>query len=99
VAVVLAEYDGFSNVNEYKLDKVPVWARFQGIPEGLMKMKVLAKKVAANVGVPPFNVILNEEKINPSNYLRARVHVVLSKPLVRFVLTNLKEREKISSIV
>jgi hypothetical protein len=93
-AVVLAEYDGFSNVQDYKLDKVPVWARIQGLPEGLMKKKELAEKVAKKVGEPPLKVILNEGRINPSQYLRARVHLDLSKPLVRFVPINLKERKK-----
>lgn len=36
-AVVLEEYDGLTNVQEYKLDRIPVWARITGIPEGLMK--------------------------------------------------------------
>lgn len=31
--VVMEEYDGFTNVHEYKLDRIPVWARIQGIPE------------------------------------------------------------------
>lgn len=24
--VIIQEYDGFSNVNDYKMDKIPVWA-------------------------------------------------------------------------
>jgi len=34
-AIVLEEYDGFSNVLEYKLDRIPVWTRIQGVPEGV----------------------------------------------------------------
>jgi hypothetical protein len=30
-ALVMAEYDGFTNVDEYILDKIPVWARIQGV--------------------------------------------------------------------
>lgn len=45
-AIVMSEYDGFSNVLSYKLDKIPVWARIQGVPEGLMKKRELAEKVA-----------------------------------------------------
>jgi len=29
-AVVLEDYDGFSNVNTYKLDRIPFWAHIQG---------------------------------------------------------------------
>jgi hypothetical protein len=90
----MAEYDGFSNVEDYKLDKIPVWTRIQGIPEGLMKKKELAEKVAKKVGEPPITVIVNEGQINPMKYLRARVHVDLNKPLVRFVPMTLKEKKK-----
>jgi hypothetical protein len=93
-ALVMVEYDGFTNVEEYKLDKIPVWTRIQGIPEGLMKKKELAEKVAKKVGEPPVVVIVNEGKINPSKYLRARVHLDLNKPLVQFVPITLKERKK-----
>jgi hypothetical protein len=81
-------------VEEYKLDRIPVWTRIQGIPEGLMKKKELAEKVAKKVGEPPFVVIVNEGTINPAKYLRARVHLDLNKPLVRFVPITLKERKK-----
>ena len=36
---MIEEYDGFSNVLEYKLDRIPVWARIQGVPEGLMRKR------------------------------------------------------------
>jgi hypothetical protein len=32
--VVLEEYDDFGNVKDYKLNKILVWTRIQGIPEG-----------------------------------------------------------------
>lgn len=54
--IVMEEYDGFSNVHEYKLDRIPVWARIQGIPEGLMKKEELAEKVAMKVGEAPITV-------------------------------------------
>ena len=90
-AVVMQEYDGFSNVLAYKLDKIPVWARIQGIPEGLMKKRELAKKVAKKVG-DPIVVMVNEGRINPTPYLRTRVWLDLNKPLVRVVPITLKER-------
>lgn len=48
--VVIADYDGFSSVLEYKLDKIPVWTRIEGVPEGLMKKRELAEKVGKKVG-------------------------------------------------
>jgi hypothetical protein len=59
----MEEYDGFSNVNTYKLDRIPIWARIQGVPEGLMKKKELAEKVAKKVG-QLITVVANEGKIN-----------------------------------
>ena len=42
-AIVIEEYDGFSNVNSYKVDRIPIWERIQGVPKGLMKKKELAE--------------------------------------------------------
>ncbi|KAM0888857.1 hypothetical protein ACQ4PT_028072 [Festuca glaucescens] len=92
-ALVMTEYDGFTNVEDYKLDKVLVWIRIQGIPEGLMKKKELAEKVARKVGEPPIKVIVNEGVLNFSKYLRARVHLDVNKPLVRIVPITIKERK------
>lgn len=64
-AIVMEEYDGFTNVEDYRLDKFPVWAWIRGIPKGLMKKKDLAKKVAKKVGKQLFTVIVNEGRINP----------------------------------
>ena len=49
-AVVMEEYDGFSNVDSYKLDRILIWAQIHGVPEGLMKKRELAEKVANKVG-------------------------------------------------
>jgi len=89
--VVLEVYDGFSNVNAYKLDKIEVWTCIQGVSEGLMKKKELAEKVASKVGVP-ISMIVNEEKLNPTMYLWARVWLQLNKPLVCVVPITPKER-------
>ena len=85
----MEEYDGFSNVNNYKLDKILVWTRIQGVPEGLMKKRELVEKVAKKVG-DLITVVVNEGKINLTPYLWARVWLELSKPLVRPI--TLKER-------
>jgi len=60
-AIVMEEYDVFLNVKAYKLDKIPIWARIQGVLEGLMKKKKLAAKVAAKVG-EIIAVLVNEGK-------------------------------------
>lgn len=67
--VLLQEYDGFSDVKSYRLNKIPVWARVKGLPDGLTRHRELAEKVAAKVGDPPFNVIVNEGRINPASTL------------------------------
>lgn len=92
--VVIVEYDGFTPVFEYALDMYPIWARIKGLPDGLTRKKELAEKVAKKVGEPPFTVVVNEGKINPSSHLRVRVFVNVQKPLVRFVPITLKERKR-----
>lgn len=64
-----------------------------GIPDGLMK-KEIAEKITRKVGIPPLKVVVNEGRINPTKYLRARVHVMLDTPLVRFVPLTLKESKR-----
>ena len=89
--MVMEEYDGFSNVNTYKLDRILIWTRIQGVPEGLMKKKELAEKVANKVG-QLITEVVNEGRINPTPYLQTRVWLCLDKPLVRVVPITLKER-------
>lgn len=84
----------FTNVYEYKLDRIPVWARIIGIPEGLMKKKEVAEKIEKKVGIPPITMIVNEGRLNPAKYLRAWLFVMLNTPLVRFVSLILKESKK-----
>lgn len=83
-AVVMEEYDGFSNVKNYKPDKILVWTRIQAVPEGLMKKRTLAEKVAMKVG-ELITVVVSERKINLTPYLRARAWLELNKPLVHVV--------------
>ena len=92
--IVLVENDGFMNVSDYALNMYPLWARIKGLPDGLSRKKELAEKVAKKVGNPPFTVIVNEGRINPSNHLRVKVFVNVNQPLVRFVPITLKERKK-----
>lgn len=41
-AVVLEECNGLTNVQEYKLDMIPVGARIMGVPDGRMSKKEVA---------------------------------------------------------
>lgn len=91
--LVIEEYDGFTNVKEYKLNKIPVWTRIQGVPDGLMKRKDLAEKVAVKVG-KPITVVVNEGMINPTPFLRARVFIEIDKPLVRVIPITLKDTRR-----
>lgn len=93
-AVAMEEYDGFGNVHDYKLDKIPVWSRIRGIPEGLMKKKELAEKVEEKVGERPIKVDIQEGRINPLTHLRSRVYIRLARPFVRVVPISLTEKKK-----
>jgi hypothetical protein len=92
-AIVLEEYDGFSNVLEYRLNRILVWERIQGVLEGLMKKRELVEKVAKKVR-DIIHVVVNEGRINSTPYLRARLWLDVNKPLVRVVPITLKETMK-----
>lgn len=87
----MEEYDGFSNVHAFKLDKILVWTRIQGIPKGLIRKRELAEKVVKKVG-DLIAVVVSEGRINPTPYLRARIWLNLKKPLVPVVSITLKEK-------
>ncbi|XBI86616.1 hypothetical protein VPH35_094541 [Triticum aestivum] len=89
--VVIEEYDGLTDVYEYKLDCIPVCARIKGIPDVIMQKSALSVKTANKVGVYPIKVFVTEGRINPAQYLRAWVFVKLDTPLVQFVPLTLKE--------
>lgn len=59
-----------------------------------MNKKDLAEKVTGKVGKGPIRVIVDDGKISPTPYLRARVFLPLEKPLVRVVSITLKETNK-----
>lgn len=67
--VAVEEYVGFGNIYSYKLYKILVGSRIQGILDGLMKKKELAEKVVAKVGECPITVDIQEGRINPLPYL------------------------------
>ncbi|KAI4978282.1 hypothetical protein ZWY2020_014836 [Hordeum vulgare] len=92
--VRLIKYDGFTNVAEYALYVYQLWARIKSLLDGLTRKKELVEKVAKKVGHPPFTVIVNEGKMNPSSFLWVKVFVNVHEPLVRFVPINLKDRKK-----
>lgn len=93
-AIVLEEYDGITNVQEYKLDRIPIWARMIGIPDGLMKKMELTEKIARKVGAPTIKLMVNEGRLKPLKYLRPHVFVKLDTPLVRLCL-NTQGKEEI----
>lgn len=53
-----------------------------GVPDGLMRKKELAEKVAKNIGEPPITIVVNEGITSPSKFLRARVYLDVHIPLV-----------------
>ena len=43
--VVIQEYDGFSDVKGYKLNKLLLWARVKGLPNGPTRRREWAEKI------------------------------------------------------
>jgi CRISPR/Cas system-associated protein Cas5 (RAMP superfamily) len=63
-------------------------------PKRFGEEEKLVEKVAMKVGEPPITMIVNEGKINPATYLRARIFLNLNKPLIRVVSITLRECKK-----
>src|SRR6185369_8658746 len=67
-AIVMEEYDGYSNVKMYKLDRIPILTRIHGVPKLLMRKMDFAEKVARKVG-EIIVVVVNEGTINSTPFL------------------------------
>lgn len=84
-AVVIQEYDEFCTVNDYMLDKILVCARIQGGAEWINEEEGTGGESGKEGWGTTYTIIVNEDIINPSKFLRARVYLDVHIPLVRFV--------------
>jgi hypothetical protein len=89
---------GHCHVQEYKLDKIPMWACIQGLPDDLMRKKELFEKVAKKFGDPTFTVIVNEGRINPTKYLHHKSFWI-SVNLFSVCSFSPKGEEKVSGLI
>ena len=83
-ALLIAEYDGFSNPETIKLDKIETWSQIHKLPDGVLKNEGFVKNMASRIGE------VQEVKYTlPNGYLgqfiRVRVKLDVNQKLTRFV--------------
>lgn len=82
-AVVIEDYDGVTDPEEYVLDGLYVWAQIHKVPD-LYRQPEVVDELARRIGK------VREVQLRPSlyfegDYVRVRVRVLTAKPLTRFV--------------
>jgi hypothetical protein len=75
------EFDGFSSPSEMVFDKAAFWVRIFNLPLVCMGMEI-GKQIGASIGEVEM-VETDDEGVGWGEYLRARIKIDLTKPLLR----------------
>jgi hypothetical protein len=91
-ALLLEEYDGFTNPLSIKLDRVTVWAQIHKLPDNYLKEPVI-RGMSRNVGeIKEVQIKLPAGYIG--SYVRLKVRLDVNKKISRFVaMTRDKKKE------
>ncbi|KAM0872953.1 hypothetical protein ACQ4PT_038405 [Festuca glaucescens] len=90
-ALIIEEYDGFTNPKSIKLDRVAVWAQVHQLPDNFLKEKVI-KGMCRGVGeVKEVQIKLLEGFVG--SFVRIKVRLDVNKKLSRFASIS-KDKKK-----
>lgn len=80
IALLLAEYDGFSNPEKVKLDTLETWCQIHRLPDGVLKSKTALENLAKRIGeVQEVQVTLPNGFIG--EFIRVRVKLNVNRKL------------------
>jgi hypothetical protein len=82
-AVLIEDYDGKEDPEKMSFNGLHIWAQIHGIPELYRKMEVI-DDLARRIGKTK-EVQMSPKLFFEGNYVRLRVMIDVSKPLMRFV--------------
>jgi hypothetical protein len=78
---VVEEFDGLSTPSEISFDKVAFWVRISNLPLVCMNMEI-GKQIGAAIGEVEM-IDTDEEGVGWGEFLRARIKLDITKPLLR----------------
>lgn len=84
---LIAEYDGFSNPEEFKLDKIEAWCQIHKLPDGVLKNERVVENLAKRIGeVLEVQIVLPSGFIGEFIRVRGKLDVITQKthPVHRF---------------
>ncbi|KAE8772793.1 reverse transcriptase [Hordeum vulgare] len=83
-ALILAEYDGFTNPEKVRLDKIETWAQIHKLPDGVLKSEKVVGNLAQRIGeVQEVQVTLLNGFVG--EFIRVRVKLDVNKKITRVV--------------
>jgi hypothetical protein len=90
--VIIEDYDGLSDPENFVFGGIFVWAQIHGIPE-LYRRKEVVDDLARRVGKIR-EIHMAPKLFYDGNYVRFRVRVDISRPLMRFVTLSMPEGKR-----
>ncbi|KAM0854871.1 hypothetical protein ACQ4PT_050154 [Festuca glaucescens] len=90
--VLIEDYDGLSDPEKFVFGGIYVWAQIHGTPELYQKQEVI-DNLARRVGKIK-EVQMSPKLFYEGNYVRIRVRIDISRPLMRFVSLTLPEGKR-----
>jgi hypothetical protein len=90
--LLVEDYDGLSDPEEFNFGGMHVWAQIHGIPELYRKLEVV-DDLARRVGKVK-EVQMSPKLFYEGNYVRIRVRIDVAKPMLRFTSLSLPEGRK-----
>ena len=83
-ALLIQEYDGFSNPKSVKLDRIETWSQIHKLPDGVLKKRAFVENMAKRTGeVQEIQIELPNGFVG--QFIRVRVKLDVNKKLTRFV--------------
>ena len=83
-ALIMAEYDGLSNPETIKLDKLETWCQIHKLPDVVLKKEAFVRNMAQRVGeVQELQIALPNGFVG--QFIRVRVRLDVEQKLTRFV--------------
>uniref|UniRef100_A0ACD5U8J1 Uncharacterized protein n=1 Tax=Avena sativa TaxID=4498 RepID=A0ACD5U8J1_AVESA len=91
--LVMEEFDADKALDDYVFNKIPIWVRIFKLPLGMMN-RATREKIGDQIG-EYVGIVGVENGLAMGQYLRVKVKLVISKPLMRGTMVEVGEGGKV----
>lgn len=90
--IVVVDFDGKKRLEDIRFDRIPIWLRASGLPLGMMNRET-GQAIGDEVGVF-VEMDLDEDGSAVGQFLRIKIKLDITKPLMRGVSLMTEEEDK-----